>query len=351
MKHPRHLGALLLAASLTVTGAAWAQPSPADRAEARTHFQAGVAAYGRRQYPAALEEFQSAYRLAPHPSVRVNMANCYVQLGRPAEAIHHFEQFLAEAPDAAPAQRAAVERQLSSLRGGVARVTVQVTPANAPGLAVTIDGQAISMAGPATLSPGRHVIEGVADGFQRARAEIDVTAGGSTPVSLTLEPTAPPAPPPEPVVAAPTPAPAPAPTPSPVTTPEASPPATARAEAPPRRGLRPAAFYVAAGVTGAAAIGWVTFGALALSAQSDFDATAAQVQSGAGDYDALRARGMEESDRARQFALISDVAMGITIAGAVASVVLFLKTDFRPRVEVLASPTRGGGVLGLGGSF
>ncbi|MEZ4407150.1 MAG: hypothetical protein R3A52_11810 [Polyangiales bacterium] len=351
MKHPRLLGALILTAAVASSGAAWAQPSPAERAEARQHFQSGVAAYGRRQWTTALEEFQSAYRLAPHPSVRVNMANCYVELHRPAEAIHHFEQFLSEAATAPPAQRAAVERQLATLRSQVGQVTVQVSPANAPGLAVTVDGQAISMASPATLAPGHYVIEGVAEGFQRARVEVDVAAGGTAPVALTLEPVAPPAPV---VVATPTPPPTPTPpaepaTPTVVAAP--TPPPAPTPEAPPRRGLRPGAFYVVAGVTGAAAIGWATFGALALSAQSDFDATAQQIQAGAGDYNALRARGADEADRARQFALISDVAMGLTLAGAVASVVLFLKTDFHPRVEVLASPTRGGGVLGLGGSF
>src|SRR6478609_6664356 len=76
--------AWIVASSLCVpfvaqSPAAFAQHAPdgATRARARQNFQTGVAAYQRGDFSVALEAFLTAYRLAPHPTVRVNIANCY----------------------------------------------------------------------------------------------------------------------------------------------------------------------------------------------------------------------------------------------------------------------------------
>lgn len=349
--------ATLLAQPAPATG-----PSPADRAEARQHFQNGVNAYGHQDYAAALEEFQNAYRLAPHPSVLVNMANCYVGLQRPAEALVYFERYLNESPNLTAAQRTAVEHQMSDLHARVGDVRVNVTPTDAPGLAVTLDGQVISLARPARILPGHYVVQAIADGLETSRQEIDVVAGGVIEVSLRLTPPAPVVTPPvappvapvvtppaTPVVATPEP---------PATPPVAEVPAPVEplvdltpTPPPPRHGLTPGYFYLAAGVTGVAAAAWITCGSLALAANSDFNDTVSLYRMGTGNLAALRAQGIDQSDRARQMALWSDIAMGVTLVGAAATVVLFLKTDFQPRVEVVAMPLRGGGVLGLGGRF
>lgn len=122
----------------------------------------------------------------------------------------------------------------------------------------------------------------------------------------------------------------------------------------PRRGIAPGYFYAALGVTAVAAIGWGVSGGLALSANSDFE-TANQLyvnNTGAANANELRAQAVERADTARQYALWSDIAMGVTLAGVAASAVLFFKTDFsRNRVEVAAMPTPQGGVFGLSGRF
>ncbi len=345
------LAPLVLFGALSITRAANAQvppeggPAVADRAEARRHFQLGVAAYNGRRWAAALEEFQSAYRLAPHPSVRVNMANCYANLDRPTDALFHFEQFLAESPSAPEAQVTEVESQINQLRTRVGELQLVVTPANAAGLAVTLDGQAVSLGRPVHVAPGHHVVEALAEGHTTLHREIDAAAGQAQVLTLALEPVAPPTPPPTPVpIVAPPPTPvvvAPDPVPPPITPPTDT----------VRRGPPPAVFYAVAGVTGVAAIGWITAGALALSADSDFNATVNQIQSGVGDLPTLQARGRDEAARASQLATWSDVAMGVTLVGAAASVVLFLKTDFRSPVTVGASATAGRGLITVGGSF
>jgi hypothetical protein len=345
---------LVLMGAMSVARVAGAQtpaegPSVADRAEARRHFQAGVAAYTRGQWGPALEEFQSAYRLAPHPSVRVNMANCYAHLSRPTEAIFHFEQFLAESPGAPDAQVTQVETQIGQLRALVGELQITVLPVDAMGVAVTLDGQVISIARPVHVSPGHHVVEALGDGLLPSRREFDVAAGQAQVLAFALERSAP--------AAVPVPVAEPAPAPSVAVAPPvtAAPPVIAPVRDPltdsVRRGPPPGVFYAVAGVTGAAAIGWITAGALALSANSDFDATATEIQSGAGDLATLQARGRDESARASQLATWSDVAMGVTLAGAVASTVLFLKTDFHPRLVVGARASSRGGAVTLGGSF
>ncbi|MDB4927716.1 MAG: TonB-dependent receptor, partial [Myxococcaceae bacterium] len=192
----RWLAPLVLLGALSVGRGAGAQtpgegPSVADRAEARRHFQLGVAAYTRGQWAPALEEFRSAYRLAPHPSVRVNMANCYDHLDRPSEAILNFEQFLAESPTAPEAQITQVEAQISALRTRVGELQITVVPFDAMGLAVTLDGQAISLGRPAHVAPGHHVIEALGEGFATAHREVDVAAGQAQVINLALARNAP----------------------------------------------------------------------------------------------------------------------------------------------------------------
>jgi hypothetical protein len=345
---------LVLLGALSVGRVAGAQnpgegPSVADRAEARRHFQLGVAAYTRGQWGPALEEFQSAYRLAPHPSVRVNMANCYDHLNRPSEAIFHFEQFLSESPSAPEAQITQVETQIGQLRGRVGELQITVLPFDAMGLAVTLDGQAISLGRPAHVAPGHHVVEALGEGYGTVHREVDVAAGQAQVINIALERNAPTpvptiAPPPTPaVVAAPVVA-------APVVIVPTDPMVDPHTDSV-RRGPPPGVFYVVAGLTGAAAVGWITAGALALSANSDFDATANAIQTGTGDLPALQSRGHDEATRATQLALWSDVAMGVTLAGAAASAVLFWKTDFRPSVAVGATASARGGALTLSGRF
>jgi hypothetical protein len=345
-------------------------PNAARRAEAGQHFRAGVAAYTRAEYTVALEEFQSAYRIAPHPSVRVNIANCFAQLRQPVEALTHFEQFLVEAPQVPPAQRTEIERQIAELRQQIAEVRVEVTPASARDAIVSIDGRATAIGNVVRMRPGSHVIEVSADGFTPQRLELDVTAGARREVRLELRATAAatvaeaapapaasestPARPAAATVASITPAPAAA-----EAAPAAPPaPRVARASAPPpplpehprddgrARGLHPAFFYSGVAVTAAGLIAWGVFGGLAWSENGVFEDAAARIQRGEGDYNRLYDRGYFAALNARNYALASDVALGVTAAAAVTTVVLFLNTRF-DRPAVTASPIVGAGGTGL----
>lgn len=108
-----------------------------DRSQARAAFGRGVSQFEAGAYQAALRSFQEAYRIAPHPSVRVNMANCYEQLDLPVEAVDHFERFLVEAEGVPEEQRDEVQGAIRRLRRQIGEVFFHVEP---EGAVVTLDG-------------------------------------------------------------------------------------------------------------------------------------------------------------------------------------------------------------------
>ena len=97
------LAGVILTCTLCIPSLGAAQD---NKAKARALFGEGVAAFDRGDFENALESFTQAYRLAPHPAVRVNMANCYEQLGRYAEATFNYQRFLEESEgNVSPEQR------------------------------------------------------------------------------------------------------------------------------------------------------------------------------------------------------------------------------------------------------
>lgn len=158
-----------------------------DRQAARTQFERGVGLYESGEYQNALEAFQEAYRLAPHPAVRVNMANCYEHLDRPIEAIHHFERYLAEAETAPRPQRREVQAALARLRQLVGEVRLSIAP---DGALVTVDGTETRRAPvlePFLLGRGTHTVEVRLDGYVSTREEITVAGGETQRVAIRLE--------------------------------------------------------------------------------------------------------------------------------------------------------------------
>jgi hypothetical protein len=174
---------LALALALAPFGAA---AQEGDRARARAEFQRGVDAYARGDFGTALDAFQEAYRIAPHPNVRVNIANCYERMNRPLEALFHFELFLAEAGRPPPAQRREVEAAIRRLRGQVGEIELRVTP---DGALVTIDGteqRRAPVTTPVRVVAGTHTVEVQMDGFQSERQVVEVQGGSTARVEVRL---------------------------------------------------------------------------------------------------------------------------------------------------------------------
>lgn len=178
------LGALVL--SLFVLAPAPASAQEDDTTRARAEFQRGVEFFQGSDYQRALDAFQEAYRLAPHASVRLNIANSYEQLGRPVEALFHFEHYLTEADHPAAAQRREIEASIRRLRGQIGTITFQITP---DGATITIDAtdqRRSPVTEPVRVTAGRHTVEVRLDGYRTETQVVEVAGGADARVSLRL---------------------------------------------------------------------------------------------------------------------------------------------------------------------
>lgn len=352
------MGALFV--GLLVAAPAAAQDA---REQARENFNAGVASFEANNFEQALASFQEAYRLAPHPSVRVNMANCYERLNRPLEAIFHFERFLSEATDAQPAQRREVQQALDGLRARVGEVTLRIAP---DGALVRIDESEVRRApimSSIRMVSGSHVVEVRAEGYRSVRREFVVEGGQPAEIAIRLERGEDPDPAPLPTVTEPDqgaegqaalPDPQPDPQPDPDPAPDLVDSGGGFVLTTPT--------IIAGAATGALLVGTVITGILALSANGDFEDAVERSNdrsiSGAERRQA-RADGLDAQDRANTLSTITDVLLITTIVGAGATAALFFLTQpddeevaAGPRIRgATAAATPDGGAIVLTGDF
>lgn len=344
--------ALYLALAMTVAATPSAKAQTDDeRAQARAAFQRGVEAYGAERYEDALRSFQEAYRVAPHPSVRVNMANCYERLDRPIEALGHFERFLVEAESASPSQQQEVRAAVRRLRRQVGEVFLRVQP---EGAMVQIDG-VLTRTAPVLeaveLARGTHRVEVSMAGFAATSRSFEVRGGDRVELNVTLEESA-----------------AGTRLTSPVTSPapdalqneerdaddvdDEGPGEEAERDEDARRG-RSLHFGTSTTVAGAATVGLlgaaIGVGVAALGAESDFEdaVTAASTAPTAAERNAARANGRDADRRASRLSIATDVlAVGALLAaGATVFFLLWGGDDddtVTTQVAPLAGPNAGG---------
>lgn len=317
------VGALAVALVGIAPSASAQRVTNAERAGVRRTARAADEAWERGDLEGALQLYQAAFRADPLPALRRRLADCYEALRRPLEAVHHLERFLEESREASPSDRDEASARICRLRAGLATVRVRVSPRDALDLAMTVDGLSIGPDGTAQVAAGTHTVEAAAEGYRPVRAEFRAEPGATVDVPISLRrnditPT---------VALAPRPAPPPTPT-----------------------GLAPGAFFGALGGTLAAAAVWTAAGVSALDARAGYDsAQRALIARGSPELLAARAEALARMER---LALLSDIALGVTAAGAVLSAVLATRTDFRgPAVELDASAAPGGLTLGLRGRF
>ncbi len=317
----RFASTVVLMAALVVPAHALAQD---DAAEARRHFDAGVRLFQAGDFGRALDEFRDAYRIRPHPSVLVNMANCYVEMGRPVEASEHFERYLRESGEVAPERRAEVERALGQARAALGQVRVE----GPPGSMIFLDGASMGqtpLSRPAEVNPGPHIVELRHPDGSVQEERVEVERGGSVTVHSrpgeeagTTHPTDT-----SRGLGAPGPGAA------------ESGPAPASAPPPSEGGLRvPLLTWVAGGVAvGALAVG-IAFGAAALSQEAEFDDVVAEIHALPPDHPDiadLQADGEAVADAQRANALAADLFfVGAAAAAGVAVYFLVTGQDDEP---------------------
>ncbi|MBK7536184.1 MAG: tetratricopeptide repeat protein [Myxococcales bacterium] len=303
---------------------ALAQPAPrgSDQeriARAEAAFRKGVAAFDSGTLEKALAHYRESYALWPRARTLLNLGLVTRKLGRLAEAANFFAQYLED--DAAdPARLGAVKKALSELDLELGKLILTAAGEGE----VILDGLVVpaeELVRPLRVLPGPHRLQQGA-----AEVEVQVTRGQELAVTVgkvaPVEP--PPPPPPDPgAVVDPTPAPAPAP----------------RSSSAPRYYLWTAVPTVLAG--GAT----LYFGLRYRSQQAELDEILAEPTM--HDYaDAVRAR-----DRAQTSALFTNLGLGLTGAGVVATAVLFVLRPGGqgPHPAVTLAP--GGASLTLAGSW
>ncbi len=123
---------ICVVASLVTT----AHAQPDNRAKAKAAFARAVEAEERKDWRTAVDEYLTAYELAPHHDVLFNVASVYERLGELRQAATFYGRYLKEASD--PPDRAKVERTIENLRSKPSTVTIESAPA---GAMIVVDGE------------------------------------------------------------------------------------------------------------------------------------------------------------------------------------------------------------------
>lgn len=175
-----------------MVGPAAAQPAEEDVngrvEEAKALFDQGNRLRSAGDCERALVFFVRSRALVPSIPNTLNAGYCAHQLGRFDEALGFYEALLVQfATELGDAQRGKVERRVEELLRRVGRLTIHANT----DAAIVVDGRPrgrTSTGEPLALLPGKHRVRLVQTGFEQAETVVEVTAGRSRQLTLTLQP-------------------------------------------------------------------------------------------------------------------------------------------------------------------
>lgn len=181
---------LIIAALLSLAPAASSAQRDARldlAAEADLHFELGVDLQQRGDHRGALEHYLLSNRLAYNKNVVFNIARCYEELGRFAEAHRYYSDYLAEELSESDRRPAAEALERTARR--VALVRIESSP---PGASIYLDRVELGARGqtPRTLAvePGSYRVILEREGYESGTAEVTAARGETASVTLTLPP-------------------------------------------------------------------------------------------------------------------------------------------------------------------
>lgn len=160
-------------------------PTPAANREAGKHFSRGVTLYNEADYHAALVEFKRAYDIAPSATVLYNIGQTYYQLQNYAAALSTLDRYLAEAGPTAP-HRSEVEATIDTLQSRVGKLSIITTVADCE---IAVDDEVVGktpIREPIPVSVGRRKLTASRDGRVVETRFVDVAAGDTVQVPLSL---------------------------------------------------------------------------------------------------------------------------------------------------------------------
>jgi hypothetical protein len=189
------LGRSLFAAVLTLSGAAFADPSPSEIALARRLFADALVLENAGNWAEAIAKLKDAIAIKETPGLRYHLAHCQEQRGELVAASLDYERASeliragAQAPDVEQLLELANQRLLTQ----IPKLTL-VLPAGVPEAVVEIDGKVVSSAvigKPAPIDPGPHRIVARAAGHQPFEKKLVIGSGEALNLELSLVPLAP----------------------------------------------------------------------------------------------------------------------------------------------------------------
>lgn len=167
--------------------------------QARQNFLAGIEHFRAHRYRDAIQSFQLAAQLVPSADLWFNIARSHEELSEYEPAIEYYQRYLRDRVD--PPDRQQVEAHIEELRerAEAAHAAQQSAPtegtlrlsANRDGSEVQLDGEAAGTSpwqGPRELSPGRHRLAVLREGYVPFRSEVSVEAGVTTAAYADLVP-------------------------------------------------------------------------------------------------------------------------------------------------------------------
>ncbi|MFO8070574.1 MAG: PEGA domain-containing protein [Polyangia bacterium] len=161
------------------------EPTPVQREEADRHFARGKELFAEERYLEAVEEFDKANEIAPHPVVMANIGICYERAGKVMKALESYRAVIAD-PQTGDEQTDEIWDRIDALEARLGTIDI-----NCPvlGCRVVVDGED---RGPAPLTlrvlPGTHKVEGEQAGENLLPQEITVSQGEVTRVELERAP-------------------------------------------------------------------------------------------------------------------------------------------------------------------
>jgi tetratricopeptide (TPR) repeat protein len=189
----RYSSFLVLAASLSLAGAAGAQTkaatpsSDADVLQARQRFARGVELYKEGSFDAALAEFNKAYEIAPNYRVLYNLAQVQRERHDYVAALRMFTQYLDQGGAEITAERKdQVTKEIAALKGRVAELLVH---ANVEGAELWIDGVSagvLPIGEQLLVSAGVRQLEVRKAGYLTSTRSITIAGGETTKIEFEL---------------------------------------------------------------------------------------------------------------------------------------------------------------------
>lgn len=284
---------ILFVCSLFVAGNAHdVEAKPTKKEEASQRFQRGVELYDSGDLRAALIEFRRAYKLVPTYQLLYNMAQVAAELKDYVEAYDYYKLYLRKGRDKIDTdRRSEVEGQIEQLEGYLASLRIVVSEDDAE---ITIDGVVVGISPIAEsfkVSAGRRDVVVSRRGFSTWERKLDLAGRDSETIDVELislrtsaDETAP--------------------------NPFLGPGAVDKSK--PRYSR---AFWASATITALLAGGTAVAALQTLRAKDVYEEQLAFVPNSAAN---IRLAG----DDLRQLALITDIALGLTVVGAISTVLL-----------------------------